>query len=234
MALWPYSFFDAATAKAFLRAEGERDDSRIEDAVSGACRDIEAFWGRHIVSRGTLTEYHPRYGASICGDLYLNEWPVGRVTSVTEAGTALTVSTDYRLVKAPASKLVRLSGGFPVAWPLNFATSTYRHVAVVYLAGYRPLESQRATIDSSLVTADWETLQAIPEDVLDVARDLTAWIYGARKPGGAIGVTQVSDGQGNRTFTGPPVLTAGMKAKLLSAGATAPNDRLLTGERDVA
>src|SRR6185503_14828546 len=104
MSLWPFALLDVDGARLAARVTGADDNTRLEDASSEASRLIEGFWGRHLVSRGVLTEYHPRVGMRLGScELFPNEWPVWGVISVVEAGITLVAGTDYRLVKVPAS-----------------------------------------------------------------------------------------------------------------------------------
>lgn len=219
MALWDYAIFSTDEARRFLGVGGSAQDDKIDDCINEASYMIEDAWGRQLVSRGTLTEYHPRDSSITLGcDLYTNEYPLVSVSAVYEAGTLLTVNTDYRVILSPVGLIRRLSSGFPVSWPQTTSTSTYRHVEVRYVAGYRPWTNTPTTTP------------VLPEGVKRVGRELVAWIYRQRDKR-EVGLSSVSDDLGNRTFSGPAYVTPGMLATLRAAGACF-GPRLMSGERD--
>lgn len=62
--------------------------------------------------------------------LFLKWWPVTAVTSVTEDGTLLTVTTEYLWYER--GKLIRTAGGYQKAW----SNGKPQSIAVVYTGGY--------------------------------------------------------------------------------------------------
>jgi hypothetical protein len=248
MALWAYALRTVAATKAGLVITGSAIDSLIEDCVNQASQIVEDAWGRHIVSRGSLTEYHPKetsalalqatvgrvfaydLGGPFLGPpssarttIYMNEFPIVSVASVNEdtsrvygAGSLLTVNTDY-IVSNPTGKLVRVMGSLPASWSWS-----WRAVKVAYIAGYQ-------NTSGSISGAD-----AVPYAILRVFDELVAWMIDQRAPGPKrqVGMNSVSDGLGNRSFSGPAYITPGMQAALDSAGALPVSVRSVTGERD--
>lgn len=241
MALWAYAFQTVTGLKTSLGITGTALDAIIEDCINEASQMVEASWGRDVVSRGSITEFHPRdttayyqanvYPASFLSDpaavpsrmrseIYLNEWPIVSVTSVNEdsvrtygAGSLLVADTDYLLSK-PAGKIIRLSGGQARSW-----IWTWRAVKVVYIAGF---QDTGGTVSGAT---------AIPFPLMRVFHELAKWLIEQRKPGGAVGMQSVSDATGNRTFSGPAYVTPGMEDALGAAGARSRLE-VKTGERD--
>lgn len=223
MALWPYALATTAQAKAKLKI-GDGQDPVLEECIGEASQMVESAWGRHILTRGSLTEEHPRvpriFGGDFGEELYTNEWPIGAVTSVHEdsarafgASTLLVANTDY-IVSAPAGKLIRTSSSMPSAWAYS-----WRAVKVVYTGGYR---------QPGQTTAGFED---VPPGIMAVFYELLHWMYRARDRR-EVGLTQATDGMGTRTFAGPPMITRGMLATLDAAGRVPASLRGLTGERD--
>lgn len=222
MSLSAYALRTVAATKTALAQPGSGDDGPIEDCINEASEMVEKAWGRHIVSRGTLTEYHPKDPARQCLDhqFYTNEWPIVSVASIYEdpnrtygADTLLTVTTDY-IVSAPVGKIIRVSSATPILW-----SSSWRAVKVAYIAGYQ-------NTAGSIVGAT-----AVPYSILRVFDELVAWLIRQRTRH-EVGIQTVSDALGNRTFTGPAYITPGMQAALDAAGALRASQRGATGERD--
>ena len=223
MALWAYALSTVANAKAAFGINDDRRDGVIEAAINEASQLTEQAWGRHIVTRGELTEYHTyeclyRNGPSNIGTLYLNEWPIVSVTNVWEDSarvytTPLVVNTDY-LISKPAGKLMRLSGSLPIEWQTG-----WRAIKVVYHGGYKNAEALPAGAEN------------IPPAIMRVFFELTRWILNQRA-NNEVGLTQVQDSFGNRTFSGPAYITRSMQNALYAAGAVANTLAGRTGERD--
>lgn len=219
--LWPYALASVSTVKAALGIQDSKRDAVIENAINEASQLVEQAWGRHVVSRGELTEYHTYACPPLAnsGSLYLNEWPIVSVTNVYEDpnrafATALVVNTDY-IVSKPAGKLLRVSSATPMHWQTG-----WRAIKVVYLGGY---QNTNGTITSA---------EAVPPTILRVFYEMARWIINQRTAN-EVGLTQVQDSFGNRTFSGPAYITPGMQAALYAAGAVASTLAGRTGERDV-
>lgn len=227
MALWTYALVTLDRAKRALLVSGDQQDNLLEECITEASGMVEDAWGRQIVTRGTLTEFHPRYGLGLGTDLYTNEYPIHSVTAIYEGGsgvsgtgTLLTVNTDYLLIKHPANVVRRIVSGLPVCWPYNPSSTSYRHVEIQYQAGYRKHDAS---------TAAELALPEVPQPVVRVCLELTAWIY-KQRTGHEVGMQTVSDGLGNRTFSGPAYVMPAMRKALVENGACL-GPRLLTGER---
>jgi hypothetical protein len=241
MALWTYALRTVAQVKTSLPLTGSGIDTLIEDCINEASAMVEDAWGRQIVSRGSLTEFHPRDPTAVLVSappliygydpllpaspsrpaLYVNEWPIVSVTTVNEdssrtygGASLLAANTDY-IVNNPVGKLTRVAGSLPRSWVWS-----WRAVKVVYIAGY-----QRS--DGSIVGAD-----AVPNGILGVFDDLVAWMISHRNKSEQ-GRASISDELGSRTFwAGPPMITDGMHDRLAAAGALRASLRGITGERD--
>jgi len=220
VALWAYALSTVEQAKKALVLKDDRHDAVIEACVNEASQMVEDQWGRHIVSRGSLTEYHPRNGGGLGAAIYVNEWPIISVTTIHEdsnraydATTLLTVDTDY-IISKPIGEIVRVSSSLPLGWEAG-----WRAIKIVYLGGYQDVGG---TISGAA---------ALPHAVKRVFFELVAWMV-RQRTGGEVGMTQVQDGFGNRTFSGPAYITPAMAAALSAAGALAPSLAGRTGERD--
>lgn len=224
MALWAYALRTVAQVKALgWVISGSSADALIEECANEASAMVDKAWGRDLVSRGSLTEYHPRLRPGEGGsfqigcELRLNEWPIVSVTTVHEDSaraysTPLVVDTDYVVTK-PAGKLIRVSGSQPRPW-----LSTWRAVKVVYVAGYQNTAGSPAQA------------AAVPPEVLRVFDELVGWMIRQRAQK-EVGLTVTSDAAGGRTFSGPAYITTQMQATLDQAGASQANE-IRTGERD--
>lgn len=224
MGLWAYALATVGAAKSALGIKSDLQDGILEDCINQASALIEGAWGRNIVSRGSLTEFHTYDCARgwrdqrNVGVLHLLEWPIVSVTTVHEDNsrvfaTPLVVDTDYTVSK-PAGRLIRVSGSLPIEWATG-----WRAIKVVYLGGYQNTEG---TITGA---------QAVPADVLRVFYELLGWMF-KQRANNDVGLTQAQDAFGNRVFSGPAYITPGMQAALSMAGAIPASLTVRTGERD--
>lgn len=247
MALWAYALRTVADVKATAWVSaGAGADALIEACVNEASEMVEKAWGRHIVSRGPLTEDHPGmllggasaglysppisgppipvgYGAltpSLGPELYLNEWPIVSVTTVHEDPSR--VYGAGALLAAGTDYLVSKPTGKLVrlsgGMPRAWASS-WRAVRVVYLGGYQNTAGSVSGADP------------VPPVVLRVFDELVGWMI-RQRTAKEVGLSSVSDALGNRTFQGPAYITPQMQKALLEAGATPGAILGRTGERD--
>lgn len=212
MALWTYAFVTAAEFKDRCALQGDERDALIEDVISEASRRVESAYGHDVMARTSRTEEGPVDPLRIIGpELYLNENPIVSVTSVKEDttrafATALVEGTDFLVVK-PVGKLVRISSSLRKDW-LN----GWRCIQVVYVAGHKRVTDSQPAAAPNLVDTDTGRL------ILNVFWEYARWLWKWRTEG-SIGLSAISDATGNRTFIGPPMITAGMMAELRAAGA---------------
>jgi hypothetical protein len=156
---------------------------------------IENYLGRHIITRGSITEYHSfRVDDS---ELYTRQWPLISVASVHEdlnreysADDLLTVNSDY-IVVLPPGKLQRIisSTGGEQSWLLGF-----RAIKVIYQAGY----ADRDAVPEAIKDVVLRHAVLVAKDITRKNQDLS----------------QVTDVTGNFVRFGPTMLTSGMKADL--------------------
>jgi hypothetical protein len=156
---------------------------------------IENYLGRHIITRGSITEYHTFHLAD--SDLYTRQWPLISVASVHEdlnreysADDLLTVNSDY-IVVLPPGKLQRIisSTGGEQSWLLGF-----RAIKVIYQAGY----ADRDAVPEAIKDVVLRHAVLVAKDITRKNQDLS----------------QVTDVTGNFVRFGPTMLTSGMKADL--------------------
>lgn len=100
-------------------------DAVVAMHIADAQAMIEAEIGRTVES-GSRSETFDGGRWS----LFLTYWPVTAVASVTEDGTALTVTTDY--LWYPTGKLIRVAGGHQTYWKATKPQS----IEVDYTGGY--------------------------------------------------------------------------------------------------
>lgn len=100
-------------------------DAVVTQHIADAQALIESFIGRTVESAARSETLD---GGRV--SLFLTAWPVTAVASVTEDGTGLTVDDDYEFY--PNGKLIRVSGGYPIAWQ----TGKARSIVVTYTGGF--------------------------------------------------------------------------------------------------
>ena len=100
-------------------------DAVITALIADAQALIETEIGRTVESAARTETFDG--GA---WSLFLKWWPVTALTSVTEDGTLLTVTTEYRWYER--GKLIRTAGGYQKAW----SNGKPQSIAVAYTGGY--------------------------------------------------------------------------------------------------
>jgi hypothetical protein len=168
---------------------------RAESILNQSSALVENYLGRHIITRGTLTEYHSFHSAD--SDLYVRQWPILSVSTVHEdldreygSGDLLTVNTDY-IVVMPVGKLMRTisSTGGERSWLNGF-----RAVKVVYKGGYL----NRDVVPNAIKDVTLRHAVSVAKDITRKNQDLS----------------EVTDAMGRLVRFGPTILTSGMKADL--------------------
>lgn len=146
-------------------------------------------------SEGYRELYSPCYGQTIIRPL---EWPVRNVVQVHEdwdrvfgSASLLVAGTDYELRNAGSilRAIVRLSSGLDSTW----------------LAGTRVAQGR--------MSAGYKGPAEVPWKIKGVTLELAAWFlqHSDRKQ---YGLQSQSDAMGSRSFSGPPMLSQGMKNEL--------------------
>jgi hypothetical protein len=197
---------DELKQKLSISPEQAGQDVTLENILNRASEAIEAFLGRHIVTRGAKTEYHTvSYGRS---RLVALQFPVISVTSVKEgawsAGTwtaaaTLTVGTDY-VQDATTGLFIRLSA----CWH-----SEQDGVQLVYSGGYA-------------------STAAVPAPIKAKCLAIAAREYSQLRRGGDFAAQTISDAAGSVTRFLPAELLRSEQADLVhwKTGNYAPTGRV--------
>ncbi len=193
-----YALVDIDEFKEWLgEPEGDAKDEIMRSAINSASDRIENYLGRHIISRGSITEYHTFTSGNQDYDLYTKQWPIISVTSVHEdtnrgygADYLLTVNTDYIVIQ-PEGVLIRTNSSTSEQqlWSTGF-----RAIKVVYTAGY-------ATRDD------------VPNGLKRICLNFAAEIY-KEITRQNFGMSDISDSVGSYKRFGPAILTSGMEKEL--------------------
>ena len=179
MSLSTYALITTDELKTALSLSGTTMDAVIEGIINRVSDMLEAYMGRHIITRGGtgITEYHSF--DSLRSELFLTQYPIATISSVKEgywsggtwvATTTLTILSDY-VADMPAGKLIRLSSGGCASWATGFET-----VQIIYAAGVA-------------ATAN------VPQAIKDVALSLAARKFREVQRGGEA-AQQYQDGLG--------------------------------------
>ena len=144
MAESAYALVSVAEVKERLQLAGTEKTPLLEGLVNQASDLIEQFLERHIVTRGSVTEYHSPDGR--VSDLYTRDWPIITITSIAEStgwardySTALVDGTGYQAVK-PKGILRRLGTSGPVAWAAGSRTvASARRVPARWIRPWAPV-----------------------------------------------------------------------------------------------
>jgi hypothetical protein len=193
MALSDYALATESDLELWL---GEKlSTPRAESILNQSSALVENYLDRHIITRGSLTEYHTfRTGYS---DLYTRQWPIISATSVHEdidreygATDLLTVDEDYLVIKPPGliKRIFSASGG-ETTWQTGL-----RAIKVIYSAGY----ADRNAVPEAIKDVVLRHAVSVAKDITRKNQDLS----------------EVSDLTGRFVRFGPTMLTSGMKADL--------------------
>lgn len=204
----------AGTTEAFDLTDGdELHGVKFFTAVSGlALTGVTGSGSGDTLQIGTSPGYTELFNPCDTSVITPLEWPIQNVAEVNEDlnrtfGTSTALTTSQYEIREPYSarrRIARVSGG------LDFPFYTgYRVVRVRYSAGYR-------------------TAASVPAKIKAVCQELAAWYFqhADRKQ---FGLTSSTDDRGSRTFSGPPVITSGLRGRL---AAYVRPDFFVTAERD--
>jgi hypothetical protein len=149
MAISTYALISLAELKEHLAVSSTGQDAQLETVINDVTDDLERHLSRHIVTRGSLIEYHTMQAQrSGLADLRPRQWPIIAVTELCEdtawprtypVASRLTAGTDYEIVKAQRDYIRRLSGGsWASSWPYEgyFSGNGSRAIRLTYSAGY--------------------------------------------------------------------------------------------------
>ncbi len=119
-----------AEIKTIMGETGSGNDAVLAELAASVTAQFEEFCCRKFIV-GNLTEYHQGPGSMV----HVNAWPIVSVTSIKESftydfdsATALTLNTDYRIVK---NGLIGVIQRLNCNWP-----SWSDGVQIVYRGGY--------------------------------------------------------------------------------------------------
>lgn len=204
----------AGVTEAFDLTDGdELHGVKFFTAVSGLALTGVAGSGEGNTLRiGTspgYTEYHSPCDSSVITPM---EWPIQNVAEVNEDvnrtfPTATALTTAQYEIREPYSARRRVAR---VSSSLDFAFySGYRVVKLRYSGGYR-------------------TQASVPSKIKAVCQELAAWYFqhADRKQ---FGLSASTDASGSRTFSGPPIITSGLRGRL---AAYVRPEFAVTAERD--
>ena len=146
-------------------------------------------------SAGLVELYSPRAGQV---EIRPRQWPIRRVHKLWESydriftdPTKLVAGTDYELRNTDSIRraIARLSSGQDSSW----------------ISGRRVIKGQ--------LSLGWKGNGEVPFNVKAVVLDLAAWWFGWAT-GKRFGLQSETDASGTRTYSGPPMITEGMRARL--------------------
>ena len=184
-------------------------DALLEMLITRASAAICAHTGRVLKRAAYTAEPYAVNGQTY---LYLRQWPIQTLTSVTLGGAVLTVNVDYYMsaADAAAGRIYRPQGWNGATLSRGLIPDAYdgdRDILVTYEAGYY-LPS-----DAGYVAGAADSL---PADLEAIAEAAVCIRYGTIQKG-ADGLTSIKEGQVAYTFAaGDSLLNADLK-KALSA-----------------
>ena len=116
-----------AAVKSYLKITSDTDNSLLEDLINASSNAIERYCERTFKEQLFTDE---EYDGNGLNGLYLRQYPVKSITSVTVEGTSLNI-IDYKC-KKNNGKLIRNNG----IWPTGEI-----NILVTYTAGYTEIPS---------------------------------------------------------------------------------------------
>lgn len=171
-----------ADVEALIQSDITNDaDSMIVALLEMASGAVEAEVGRTLEAQTfTSRKYSAPYPND--GRLFLDHWPIASVASVTEAGTALVVDTDYA-VDLELGILTRLSSGVVVPWdPTTLGIEATYDTTVPVVAR---TETARLTADAFIGGANYAARAALANGEMVGLRQLTVGRWSATAETGA-------------------------------------------------
>lgn len=181
-----------ANVKLLLGVSDTTKDTLLEMLITKASAAICAHTGR-VFKRATYTA--EPYAVNGQTYLYLRQWPIQTLTSVTLGGAVLTVNADYYMSAADAAqgRIYRAQGWNGAMLSRGLVPDAYegdRDILVTYDAGYYLPDD-----DDYVEGAD----ASLPLDLQDIAEAAVLERYSLTEKG-ANGLTSVKEGQVAYTF----------------------------------
>lgn len=203
-----------ANVKLLLGVSDTTKDTLLEMLITKASAAICAATGR-VLKRATYTA--EPYSVNGQPYLYLKQWPIQTLTSVTLGGVALTVDVDYYMSAADAAvgRIYKPDGWNGAMLSRGLIPDAYegdRDILVTYTAGYYlPDDVTVAPAAAHYVAGAADSL---PADLQAIAEAAVCIRYGAITKG-ADGLTSIKEGGAAYTFApGDSLLNADLKKAL--------------------
>lgn len=203
-----------ANVKLLLGVGDTTQDALLEALITRASAAICAHTGR-VLKRATYTS--EPYAVNGQTYLYLKQWPIQTLTSVTLGGILLTVNVDYYMsaADAAAGRIYRPQGWNGATLSRGLIPDAYkgdRDILVTYDAGYYlPDDVTVAPAAAHYVAGAADSL---PADLQAIAEAAVCIRYGAIQKG-ADGLTSIKEGGVAYTFApGDTLLNADLKKAL--------------------
>ena len=203
-----------ANVKLLLGVGDTTKDALLEMLITRASAAICAQTGR-VLKRATYTP--EPYAVNGQPYLYLKQWPIQTLTSVTLGGAALTANVDYYMSAADAAvgRIYRPQGWNGAMLTRGLVPDAFegdRDILVTYTAGYYlPDDVTVAPAAAHYVAGAADSL---PADLQAIAEAAVCIRYGAITKG-ADGLTSIKEGGTAYTFTpGDSLLNADLKKAL--------------------
>lgn len=189
-------------------------DALLEFIITKASAAIRRETGR-IFKRATYTAEPYAVNGQLY--LYLRQWPIQAITSITLGGSALVVNVGYYLSDADAAvgRIYRPQGWGGATLTRGLVPDAYegdRDILVTYEAGYYlPDDVTTPPADAHYVAGAADSL---PADLQAIAEAAVCIRYGAIQKG-ADGLTSIKEGGAAYTFApGDSLLNADLKKAL--------------------
>ena len=205
-----------ANVKLLLGIGDTTKDTLLEMLITKASAAICAHTGR-VLKRATYTAEPYAVNGQLY--LYLRQWPIQTLTSVTLGGVVLTVNEDYYMSAADAAqgRIYKPDGWNGAMLTRGLVPDYYegdRDILVTYEAGYYlPDDVTVAPATAHYVAGAADSL---PADLQAIAEAAVCGRYGAIQKG-ADGLTSMKEGQVAYTFAeGDSLLNADLKKALSS------------------
>ena len=198
-----------ANVKLLLGIGDTTKDTLLEMLITKASAAICAHTGR-VLKRATYTAEPYAVNGQLY--LYLRQWPIQTLTSVTLGGVVLTVNEDYYLsaADAAAGRLYRPQGWSGKYLTRGLVPDAYegdRDILITYEAGYYLPDDGEYEAGAA---------DSLPADLQAIAEAAVCGRYGAIQKG-ADGLTSIKEGQVAYTFAeGGSLLSNDLKKALSS------------------
>jgi hypothetical protein len=178
-------------------------DDRKEAIINALSLQVEnEILDRHLVSRGSLTEYHsPAPEQDV---IFLHQWPGLTLTSVHEDPSAASLAVASRYA---ASTLLTENTDFEKEYP----SGPDGYAKLVRIGAY--WATGRKTI-KVVYTAGYSNTAAIPKDVKQIVLEVCRRTWLLERGGRGDAVQSFTDASGTSAFVLPALLTAKDKERL--------------------